>query len=164
MTKAVLYARCASEKVAHSNDSIEGQLKALRRYAKKNKYQIVREYVDVGLSGNNLIRPAFAQLRKDLWKGEFKVLLVNDLNRLSRNVVDWLALESLFQEHGIQVVCVNGPQLNQSPAGSFAKMLLVAASQFERESLAERVRQGLKGRKAKRPVRLQAVGSLCGNN
>ena len=59
--KAVIYARVSSD----SQDvdlSISAQLRALRDYAMKHDYQIVREYVDEAESGRTTSRPAFKEM------------------------------------------------------------------------------------------------------
>jgi site-specific DNA recombinase len=59
--KAAIYARVSSD----SQDvdlSISAQIRALRDYAAKHDYEIVREFVDEAESGRTASRPAFKEL------------------------------------------------------------------------------------------------------
>jgi site-specific DNA recombinase len=51
MIPAAVYARVSSEMQAAAETPITGQLQEIRRYALANGYEIVREYVDEGVSG-----------------------------------------------------------------------------------------------------------------
>ncbi len=56
--KAVLYARVSSDK-QDTDLSLSAQLKALRGYAERNNYLVVKEFVDEAESGRTAARPAF---------------------------------------------------------------------------------------------------------
>ena len=85
-----LYVRCSSEKQAEKELSIPAQLKALREFATKNGYNVVREFVDEAESARRSNRPAFremialARLKPPL----FDVVLVWKLSRFARNRKD----------------------------------------------------------------------------
>ena len=64
---AVIYARVSSREQEEEGYSIDAQLKALRKYAEKNGFSVVAEYVD--------IQTATQQGRKDFER------MVNDLRR-----------------------------------------------------------------------------------
>ena len=51
MKKAVIYARYSSDR--QTEQSIEGQLRACRAYAKNNKIIVVDEYIDRATTGTN---------------------------------------------------------------------------------------------------------------
>lgn len=59
--KVAIYARVSSDK-QDVDLSLSAQLKALRQYAGKNEYDIVREFVDEAESGRTSARPAFRQM------------------------------------------------------------------------------------------------------
>src|SRR3990170_1160045 len=86
MMKAAIYARVSSE----SQDvdlSISAQLRAIRDYAAKNGYEIIREYVDEAESGRTASRPQFKEMIAvaRLKNPPFQVILVWKLNRFSRS-------------------------------------------------------------------------------
>ena len=59
--KAVIYARVSSER-QDVDLSISAQLKALREYAERNNYYIVKEYIDEAESGKTTNRPSFREM------------------------------------------------------------------------------------------------------
>ena len=58
---AALYARVSSDR-QDVDLSVAGQLRALRDYAEKNSYVVVREYVDQAESGRDSDRPEFNKM------------------------------------------------------------------------------------------------------
>ena len=60
-TPAVLYARVSSDR-QDVDLSVAAQLRALRGYADKNGYVVVREYVDEAESGRIADRPEFSKM------------------------------------------------------------------------------------------------------
>jgi len=59
--KVAIYARVSSEK-QDTDLSLSAQLRALREYAERNGYQIVREFIDEAESGRTAARPAFKEM------------------------------------------------------------------------------------------------------
>ena len=62
---AGIYLRLSHEDTEKSN-SIENQRYIIEQYAKKNGFEIVKEYIDNGISGLLQNRPAFQLLLKDI--------------------------------------------------------------------------------------------------
>ena len=54
VTKAVAYARFSSDN--QRDESIDAQLRAIRKYADDNNIVIVREYIDRAITGTNADR------------------------------------------------------------------------------------------------------------
>lgn len=83
--KVVIYLRLSKEDGDSESMSISNQRKILHDYAKYHNLEIVGEYVDDGVSGYTMNRPAFNRLKDDLNKNLVEVILVKDLSRLGRN-------------------------------------------------------------------------------
>ena len=60
-TPAALYARVSSDR-QDVDLSVAAQMRALRDYADKNGYMVVREYVDEAESGRTADRPEFNRM------------------------------------------------------------------------------------------------------
>ena len=60
-TPAALYARVSSDR-QDVDLSVSAQMRALRDYADKNDYKVVREYVDEAESGRVMNRPEFRRM------------------------------------------------------------------------------------------------------
>ena len=68
-TPAALYARVSSDR-QDVDLSVAAQLRALRDYADKNDYLVVREYVDEAESGKVADRPQFQRMLDEASKPE----------------------------------------------------------------------------------------------
>jgi site-specific DNA recombinase len=80
--KAVLYLRMSDERQEHS---IPAQREELLRYAEKHGYQVLREYLDEAISGDDTRRRVgFLRMREDAQQGEFSVVLCWDQDRFGR--------------------------------------------------------------------------------
>ena len=142
--RAVIYARVSSD----SQDvdlSISAQLRALREYAAKQGYQILREFVDQAESGRTASRPAFLEMIA-LAKTKpppFDALLVWKLNRFSRNRVDSITFKALLKSKGIRVVSINEP-LDDSPSGQLLEGIIESIDEFYSASLGQDIKRGMR--------------------
>ena len=83
--KVVIYLRLSKEDGDSESQSISNQRKILHEYAKQHNLEIVAEYVDDGVSGYGMDRPALNRLKTDLNRNIVNIILVKDLSRLGRN-------------------------------------------------------------------------------
>jgi hypothetical protein len=74
----------------------------LRRFAAERGYQIVQEYVDHGVSGTKVRRPALDQLLKDAHRRGFDAVIVWSCDRLARSTKHFLQVLDELNELGIQ--------------------------------------------------------------
>src|SRR5438270_6356217 len=66
-------------------NSIDRQQSQVRPYAARKGYEIVREYTDDGIPGDEeRRRKAFMQLLQDALRGDFRVILCDDKDRFGR--------------------------------------------------------------------------------
>ena len=68
MTKAALYARVSTD-AQQKEATIESQLFELKRQIAAAGHVLVKEYIDDGITGTRLDRPALEQLRQDAKTG-----------------------------------------------------------------------------------------------
>ena len=88
-----IYARVSSEKQAEEG-TVESQISQLKDYAKQHSYLIDVDniFIDNGVSGTILSRPALDQLRDKAFKGEINKVLILCPDRLSRKHTHQLIL------------------------------------------------------------------------
>ena len=104
--KVVLYLRLSQEDGDDESSSITNQRKILMEYAKQNNMEVVDTYIDDGVSGYSMNRPAFNRLKKDLNDGKINTIIVKDLSRLGRhNVKVQLFLENLIED-GKRIIAI----------------------------------------------------------
>ena len=81
-TQAVAYYRMSTEK---QEASIPRQRESVEAFAKANGYEIIREYVDEGISGDATEkRTAFLRMREEATRGDFGTILCWDKDRFGR--------------------------------------------------------------------------------
>ena len=82
--KAGIYLRLSKEDT-NQNNSIDSQREITRKYADKNGYVIVKEYVDNGWSGMLDKRPALDNMIFDILHNKINMVIVKDVSRLTRD-------------------------------------------------------------------------------
>ncbi|MCD6359379.1 MAG: recombinase family protein [Armatimonadetes bacterium] len=138
MKKVAIYARVSTE-TQEQQKTIESQLEELREICKN--FQVVREYVDNGWSGETLARPALDRLRDDAKKGLFEAVYVHSVDRLSRNLYQQGILVEELRRRGIGIFIKDKP-IDDTPEGKFVFNILGAVAEFEKEKILERTRRG----------------------
>ena len=108
--RAVLYARVAVGDADGANHKLVEQLAQCRNYALAQGWTVIAELHEDerGVSGLALDPPQLAAVRRMAHAGEFDVLVVRDLDRISRSMTKCLAMEKELQRVGIQIACVTG--------------------------------------------------------
>lgn len=138
MKKVAIYARVSTER-QEQQKTIESQLAELREICKN--FQVVREYIDEGWSGETLARPALDQLRDDAKQEMFEAVHVHSVDRLSRNLYQQGILVEELQRRGIELFIGEKP-IDDTAEGKFVFNVLGAAAEFEKEQILERTRRG----------------------
>ena len=108
--RAVLYARVAVGDADGANHKLVEQLAQCRNYALAQGWTVIAELHEDerGVSGLALDPPQLVAVRRMAHAGEFDVLVVRDLDRISRNVARCLVVEQELEQAGIQIACVTG--------------------------------------------------------
>jgi site-specific DNA recombinase len=103
---AAIYARYSSEN--QRPESIDDQISACRKLAKLRSLTISNEhiYADQAQSGARSDRPALAALMASARRGEFDVVMVDDLSRLARDNHLMLSIIAELHFEGIRVISV----------------------------------------------------------
>src|SRR5216684_3845024 len=143
--------RCAAEYVRMSTDgqqySIDNQQSAIREYASRRGFEIVRTYSDAGRSGLTLeARPGLAQLLADVVAGQanFEVIVVFDVSRWGRfqDTDESAHYEFLCRRSKVAIeYCAEPFGTEGGPLAALMKSLKRSmAAEYSRD-LSERIRQ-----------------------
>ena len=84
--RVAIYARHSSDNQREA--SIEDQLEVCRRYAERQGWTIVKVYADRAQSGASRFRSEFQQMQMVAEAGQFDLIHVEALDRLSRKLAD----------------------------------------------------------------------------
>lgn len=77
--RVALYARFSSDN--QRTESIDAQIRAMRKYCQQNHWKIVSEYKDEAKSATTDKRPEFQKMIEDSGKNLFDIVLVHKLDR-----------------------------------------------------------------------------------
>lgn len=138
--RIALYARVSTDE-QREGQTILSQLDELRRFADQKHWIVVDTYKDDGWSGAILERPELDRLRDDAAKAQFDAVLVNDVDRLARDVSHLGVIKRALELQGIQLIFRKLPVEN-SPTNNLLINILGSFAEFERELIADRTRRG----------------------
>ena len=143
-TPAALYARVSSDR-QDVDLSVSAQLRALRDYAEKNGYAIVREYVDEAESGRIADRPQFRKMLDAAERPDapFREILVWKFSRFTRKREHAVAFKSMLRRRGVRVVSIT-EHADDSPTGKLMEAIIESVDEFYSENLAQEVMRGLR--------------------
>jgi len=144
--RAALYARVSTEDQA-KNYSIPSQLEAMQKFATGKGFEATTEFIDEGISGAVLDRPALSELRECVRQRAVDVVIAYDPDRLSRKLVHLMVLADEFERQGVQLHFVT-QSMGQSPEDKMLFGMKGLFAEYERTKLLERTTRG-KLRKAK---------------
>lgn len=145
-------------RVSSDKQDLEKQKHLLWQYAQTHQ-MMIDEFVPVEISSQKSQRERrIDELLQKLVKGD--TLLVAELSRLGRNMLETLNLVNTLIEQGVQLVFVRQPEL--STTGAHSQLLLAIYgyfSQTEREYISLRTKQGLAAARAQGKVLGRPKGS-----
>lgn len=138
--RAAIYARFSTD--LQNERSIEDQLSLCRSYADREGLSIVGSYDDRARSGSSLMgRNGLLQLLDDAREKSFDIVIVEALDRLSRDMEDLAGIHKRLSFLGIEIRAVHEGVVNTVLVG-----LRGLVGQLYREDNAHKVRRGLAGR------------------
>lgn len=142
--KTGIYIRVSTEEQVKHGFSIRAQQENLTSYAKLKNWEIIDFYIDEGISGKDLNRPSIQRLLKDIENNEIKNVLVYKIDRLTRSTKDLIDLIELFQKHNCEFNSLTESIDTSSPTGRMFIKIIGLFAEFERETIVERIKVGLK--------------------
>lgn len=140
MSNAVIYARYSSS--GQREESIAGQLRECRAYAKRNGYTVINEYTDSAITGKTDKRPAFQKMIKDAESGLFSAVIVWKLDRFARNRYDAAIYRNKLKKCGARIVSAM-ENISDSPEGIILEGLMESLAEYYSANLSENVKRGL---------------------
>jgi DNA invertase Pin-like site-specific DNA recombinase len=138
--RATIYGRVSTGSQA---ESLETQLTRLRAAAPG-----AMEFVDSGISGRGVDRPAFDHLLAEVRAGRVGSVTVTKLDRLGRSARAILEFFNEADAHGARVVALDQAIDTSTPVGRLVRTVLAAMAELEADLIAERTREAMAAFKA----------------
>jgi len=143
--KAVIYSR-----VSTSQQDTDNQIKVLETWARHRGFEVVAVYTETESAWRNGHQQELARLVRDARKGQFRVVLVWALDRLSRlGALSILSLIHKLAGYGVKVLS-HQESWTEAP-GELAEVLYAIAgwvARMESQRRSERTKAGLERVKA----------------
>lgn len=133
-----IYVRVSTEEQVKKGYSIRDQIQSCR--LKATTLETI-EYIDEGISGEFLDRPALTKLREDVRKGLVTKIVCLDPDRLSRKLMNQLIISEELEKKGVELLFVNGDYA-KTPEGQLFYSMRGAISEFEKAKITERMSRG----------------------
>jgi site-specific DNA recombinase len=117
--RAASYARLSE--TYDEAESVPTQLANADRHAERHGWRVVARFKDDGYSAfNEITRDDFVRLIEAIERDEIDVVIIRDVDRLTRNLPDWSRFEKAAIEHRVILSAYAGGDLDLStPEGSY---------------------------------------------
>jgi DNA invertase Pin-like site-specific DNA recombinase len=146
MIPAIIYARASTD---HQEYSVNDQLKSIKEWAKNHGYVIVKIYADDGISGAYAAkRPGFLSMIEDVTSGSSgaKALLIWDSYRFARNMVEFLTYKQMIRQHGVSVIAVSEPIVEDEGAQLYIDAINGASGELYLRKLSKDSKRGIRAK------------------
>jgi site-specific DNA recombinase len=152
--RCAIYTRKSSEEgLEQDYNSLHAQREACEAFVRSQAgegWKLIRTaYDDGGFSGGTMERPALQQLLAHIREGVIDVVVVYKVDRLTRALADFAQMVELFDNQSVSFVAVTQQFNTTSSMGRLTLNVLLSFAQFEREVIAERIRDKVAASKRK---------------
>lgn len=155
----VAYCRVSTNKESQF-DSFEAQKQFFVDYAERNNLNLICTYSDKGITGTSTKnRAGFNQMMEDSRKGIFNCVLVKDISRLSRNIVDLVNCIRDLTDRDINVKFIT-TDMNTIEGNELMLIITGAVSQEESRNMSKRIKFGKKVNASKGTVPNSCYGYI----
>jgi len=145
LVRCAIYTRKSTEDgLDQAFNSLDAQREAGESYIHSQVAEgwqtLPHRYDDGGFTGSNMERPGLRKLVQDIEAGRIDCVVVYKVDRLSRSLLDFARLMSVFEKRCVTFVSVTQQFNTSTPVGRLTLHILLSFSEFEREIIRERTR------------------------
>lgn len=149
--RAFAYLR-VSGKGQIEGDGFTRQLMAICEYAAAHDIRIVKVYREEGVCGatESIDRPAWSELMTALHANGVRIVLIEKLDRLARDLMVQETIIADLRKHGFELLSVAEPDLMANdPTRILVRQMMGAVSQYEKSQIVLKLRGARERMKAK---------------
>ncbi len=152
--RCAIYTRKSTEEgLDQEFNSLDAQREAAEAFIQSQRREgwiaLPELYDDGGYTGGNMDRPALTRLLRAVEAGELDCVVVYKVDRLSRSLLDFTRMLSLFEKHKVSFVAVTQQFNTSTSLGRLTLNILLSFAQFERELIGERTRDKMSAARRK---------------
>jgi len=138
-----LYIRVSTEEQAREGFSIPEQKERLKAFCIVHGWDDYEFYIDDGYSAKDMNRPAFQRLMEDIRARSVQMVMTTKIDRLTRRLMDLLTFVEELDIYQCTYKSASETFDTSSAVGRMVLQLLGVFAEFERERIAERVRENM---------------------
>lgn len=146
MIPCIEYTRAST---SNQEYSVGDQDRQIRAWAKRNNYKIIKSYCDDGISGHYAAkRPGFLSMIEDITaeRIDVKALLIWDSYRFARNMVEFLTYKQMIQQHGVSVIAISEPIVQDEDAQLYIDAINGASGELYLRKLSKDSKRGIRAK------------------
>ena len=152
--RCAIYTRKSTEEgLEQEFSSLDAQREAAEAFIQSQRREgwvaLPEHYDDGGFTGANMDRPALQRLLKAIDAGTVDCVVVYKVDRLSRSLLDFTRILSLFEKQNVSFVAVTQQFNTSTSLGRLTLNILLSFAQFERELIGERTRDKMSAARMK---------------
>jgi site-specific DNA recombinase len=152
--RCAIYTRKSTEEgLDQEFNSLDAQREAGEAFIQSQRREgwiaLPEVYDDGGFTGANMDRPALTRLLRAVEAGELDCVVVYKVDRLSRSLLDFTRMLSVFEKHKVSFVAVTQQFNTSTSLGRLTLNILLSFAQFERELIGERTRDKMSAARRK---------------
>jgi len=152
--RCAIYTRKSTEEgLDQEFNSLDAQREAAEAFVQSQRREgwiaLPELYDDGGFTGANMDRPALTRLLQAVSAGELDCVVVYKVDRLSRSLLDFTRMLSIFEKHKVSFVAVTQQFNTSTSLGRLTLNILLSFAQFERELIGERTRDKMSAARRK---------------
>jgi site-specific DNA recombinase len=140
LVRAAGYTRVSSDMQVADGNSLEDQAARIVRTVADHGWELVEIYADPARSGRNEQRPQLARLLRAVRKNQVDVIVIDRIDRLSRNLFGLLSTVQYLKAHGVRLVSLRESIDFATSWGRLVLYVLGALAEFYVAALAEEIR------------------------
>ena len=142
---AIIYIRVSTSEQAEFGYSLKAQEEICRDYAKRNKYEILKVFIEKGESAKTANRTGLNNMLGYVKSNKNKIdaLIIYKMDRLSRDIYDSLTIRLTLKTLDIDLKSVTEP-FDDSPFGTFTATLFSSIAQLDNDIRSERTIMGMR--------------------
>jgi site-specific DNA recombinase len=145
LQRGVIYYRVSTAEQAERGFSLENQREACLKYAKNKGIDVIAKFHDDGLSAKTTNRKGLQQMLQYCSTKNNKIdcVIVNKVDRLSRDVNDYTSIFTQLKGHGITLISTT-EAIDNTPFGKCVGNIMATFAQLDNDMRSERVTAGIK--------------------
>ena len=143
--KIAKYTRESTREQAENGFNLLDQNKKIDLYIKAldYEYEKLELFEDAGYSAKSLNRPSMKRMICMIKNRDINMVIIHNLDRLTRRVKDLSFLLELFNEYDVDLISITEKIDTSSAMGKFFIFLIVLVAQWEQETISERTIRGM---------------------